>query len=90
MTKREIGKLAGKVLKFMVGKWVKKSMSHFKNGHEYDIYIKAPSGHRYSYQIHTVFDKTEGIELDYYDDFASLVSIKQCFKIDNLVIDYSD
>ena len=41
-------------------KWLKKSTNHHKAGHEYEIYVKAPSGMRgdYCYLVHTTYDFT--------------------------------
>ena len=75
----------------MKAKWIKKSNNHFRNNHEYEIYIKAPSGMRgdYCYLVHTTYDFTAEEEVDFNDHFSSVISLKQSFKIDNLCIDNS-
>ena len=73
-------------------KWLKKSTNHHKAGHEYEIYVKSPSGMRgdYCYLVHTTYDFTAEEEVDFNDHFSSQISLKQSFKIKDLVIDYSD
>lgn len=73
----------------MKAKWIKKSLGHYKNRHEYEIYIKAPSGTRgsYAYLVHVTYDFTAEEEVDFYDYFSSIISLKQSFDIKNLVID---
>ena len=44
----------------------------------------------YCYLVHTTYDYTEEEEVDFYDHFSSQISLKQSFKTDNLVVDYSD
>ena len=73
-------------------KWLKRSNNHFKAGHEYEIYVKAPRGIKgdYCYLVHTTYDFTAEEEVDFNDHFSSQISLKQSFKINNLVVDYSD
>ena len=73
----------------MRAKWIKKDTNHHKHNHEYEFYIKAPSGVRgdYCYLVHTTYDYTLGEEVDFNDHFSSEISLKQSFKIDKLELD---
>lgn len=73
----------------MRAKWIKKDTNHHKHNHEYEFYIKAPSGVRgdYCYLVHTTYDYAAEEEVDFNDHFSSQISLKQSFKIDKLELD---
>lgn len=70
----------------MQAKYKNKTRNRLKHGHEYVVMFTKPKA-QYVYDCHVIFDVTEQEEMDLVINYASELSVKNSWNIDNLELD---